>query len=697
LTLALLVTLGGQGAPLRADEETTDADGEPLPVEREFLLVEESLPHLPSSNTIATKLPVAQEKTPANVGVVSSTLIEEQGGRVLGDALTNVSGVNVHTFNGVFDLFLVRGFDSISSGLVLTDGAPEPEATFYQLYNTERVEVLKGPGGFLYGSNPLAAAVNIVREQPVPVSFGVVGLSAGSFDTFEGHFDLNRASRDGELAFRINGLWRESDGYRDRIDSEVTAFNPAMTWSSADGRSLNLNLELASSDYRPDAGLPIFLGETPDVPRSRSYGSPFDDSQQDVGRLQGDFETPLGDNLRLRNKLYYRDLDWQTSGTLLGFVIPGFAGLEVTRSLLVLDDHQTFAGNQLELLWNGTTGGVSHTLVAGLEVARFDDEFRLDVAVLPSINLFDPVETAAPPLFFLPGQTQAGDTRSEVIAPYLVDQIAFNEKLQLMVGLRWDEIDFEDPVQGKSLDHGEASPMLGLVYAATPRLSLYANAGRSFAPPSPRVTVPQSEPEESRQLEAGLRRTLQNGRGRLTLAVYELERDNIAIPDDNGFTQQVGDQRSRGVELELVGELPGGVRSTLAYSYNDAELTRFAESVLVGFFPPTFATVDRSGNTAAFAPEHLLNVWLSRRFGSRFHLGLGGRFVDEQFIAEDNATVIDSYVTLDASISYLLRDWRLTLNLKNLADEEYDTRGFGGSSVIPAAPFTAFLSFEYRL
>ena len=110
---------------------------------------------------------------------------------------------------------MLRGFDSLSSGLILTDGAPEPETTYYQLYNAERVEVLKGPAGFLYGSDPLAGVVNIVRKQPVPVSFATFGARGGSHGTAEGTLDFGLGSEGRPVSFRLNAFWRESDGYRD--------------------------------------------------------------------------------------------------------------------------------------------------------------------------------------------------------------------------------------------------------------------------------------------------------------------------------------------------------------------------------------------------------------------------------------------------------------------------------------------------
>ena len=670
-----------------------DEDGGPATLKEE-VWVEESLPYAPASNTVATKLPVEQRWTPANVGVVDRELFEEQGAIVLGDALENVSGVGVQTGFGIFDLFVLRGFDSLNGGLVLTDGAPEPESAFYQLYNTERVELFKGPAGFLYGGNPLAGLVNLVRKTPLPASFTVAGVSAGSFGTYEATLDAN-FWEEGPWGLRLNGLWREGDGHRDNLDHETLAVNPVLAWRPSERTTLTVGLEWMQADFQPDAGIPVIGGRIADVDRETSYASPYDRSEQDIGRLQLDFERQLSDRTTVRNKTYVRQLDWVSDGTLLGFVFPNAAGsLDVTRTLLLLSDEQEFVGNQLELVLTRETGGVEHRLLAGVELARFDDDYTLDVALLPTIDVFQPVETAFGQPFVLPGFSSAGDARSTVVAPYLVDQIVLSERLQLLVGARWDTIDFDDRLAGVSRSYDELSPMLGLVVSATDTLSLYANAGRSFAPPSPRV-LDAPEPEESRQLEVGARWAAPDGRLRATLAAYELERDNIAIPDDNGFTQQAGDQRSRGLELELAGSPGNGWRTFFNYAYNDAELTRFSELVQLPL-PPGFAVFDRSGNRPAFAPEHLANLWVSRRLPGGWSLGGGGRFVGEQFIAEDNATRLGSYALLNASAGRTFGAWRVSLHLDNLTDEEYETRGFGGASVIPGRPFSATLRVEVR-
>ncbi len=300
------------------------------------------------------------------------------------------------------------------------------------------------------------------------------------------------------------------------------------------------------------------------------------------------------------------------------------------------------------------------------------------------------------PPFPLPDQSFAGDSRAIVAAPYVVDQIQFGTKLNVLLGGRFDGIDFSDDVTGFERDDSEFSPMAGVLVAATPDLSLYANYSRAFAPPSARV-VGELEPERGTQYEGGVKKRFSAWKTETVFAVYQLERDNIPIPDDNGFTQQSGDQRSRGFEIDVAAEPSPTFRTFFSYAFNDGELTSFAERVQVSLFPPAVATIDRSGNKPAFAPEHVLNLWVSKDVTDRFGVGGGARYVSSQFIAEDNVFELDSVFTLDATAFYRFGDLRLRVNLKNITDREYYMRGFGSGSVIPAPPFTAYVGFDYEM
>lgn len=701
LTITTLLLLAVAAAPALAQQSDSDQEQELEVRATEFIHVEGSLPFVPVSNTIATKLSVPLERTPNHIGLVARPLFEQQYGQVLGDALRNVSNVNVQPGFGVHDFFVIRGFDSLSSSLVLTDGAPEPEATFYQLYNVELVEVLKGPGGFLYGSNPLAGAVNLVRKQPTAARMIHFGGAAGSFSTFEGTADANHASDDRTLMARANVLYRDAGSWRDVKESNVFGFNPSLTWKPSDDQRLNLNFEYLQSEFSPDAGIPLLATEPAAVDPATNYNSLRDRSDQDVLRLQADYEVTVGDSLSVRNKLYYRGLDWTSDGTLLLGAVPFVAGesviaYSVLRTRVELLDDQGVVGNQLEAVFDLDAGDTHHDLLAGVEFTRATDTFAIDVSFLSPVALENPAQTSDPG-FPIPGQSLAGEPTSTVFAPYVVDQVALGERVQLVAGARFDFIDFEDELTGRERSDSELSPMFGAVWLPTDAVSIYGNFSRSFAPPSPRA-FGELEPERSRQLEAGVKAWFMDRRARATAAIYHLERDNIAIPDDNGFTQQIGNQRSRGFELELAVEPGDGVRAVASYAYNDAELTEFAELV----FPP-FGTdqlvptvFDRSGNRPAFAPEHLADFWASKSFARGYVIGVGGRYMGEQFIAEDNAATIPDAFVASAMIGYDWADYRLSLNVQNLTDSSYFLRGFGAQSVIPASPIAAFLRFSIR-
>ena len=650
----------------------------------------------PKAPAIATKLPLALQSTPVSVGVVGHGTTELQAGTILGDALKNVSGVNVQSGFGVFDFFLIRGFDSLDNGLVLTDGAAEPEVTFYNLYNVEQVEVLKGPGAFLYGANPLSGTVNIVRKRPTFENFARASASVGRFSTYRTAVDLGRGDDDGALAYRLNAQLQGSDNYRDTKDNHSFGINPTLVWRRGD-RTLDLNAEYSISEYKTDAGLPILGGQLVDVPRTRSYQSPFDISDQTVYRLRADFNAPISEGVSLRDKVYFTDLDWASTGTLFtgpafdqqGQLMPGLAG----RTLTVLENRQRLTGNQLEIVIKKSTGMVNHLLLAGVEVSRLVDEYTLDVALLPGIGIDDPVETASKPFVLLPSQRRSGTARTHSLAPYAVDRLALTDKFQLFASGRLDVIDYEDEDNGLAQDYARFSPMVGLVYEPSQQLSFYASGGRAFAPPSS-LGRGERQIEESRQLEIGTRKQLSR-RVDGALAVYRLEKD---VARDDGVTRHSGKQRSQGIELDLTARPAKGWEWVLSYAFTRGELRNFDELFRRPNPDGTVAeiNVDLSGNRPAFVPEHLLNLWATKQFSRTVWLGAGMRYTGGQFTSTDNAFKIDPTLTFDAALSYIRGPGRLQLNLKNLTNREYETRGFGSASVIPANPVSLRATVDWE-
>ncbi len=664
----------------------------------EEIVVTESKEKVPTVSTVATKIPVPIRLTPGSIGVVNRGLFQHQSGVVLGDALRNVSGVNIQTVFGVTDFFIIRGFDSLSSGLVLTDGASEPEATFYHLYNLARVEVLKGPGAFLYGGNPLSGSVNLSRKQPIFANAFQIAGSYGPYSTGRGTLDGNWANLDRGIALRVNALRQVSNGYRDDKDSGLWAVNPAATWRPNDKTMVTANFEYVTSQYKPDSGLPIIGEMVADVPRTQSYQSPFDTSDQNIYRARVDIQSRVSRHITLRDKLYYTDFSWVSDGTLFSGVFPNAQqGLDILRSLLLLDDHQKVLGNQFELLFTFSTGSVEHTLLTGLELMQWKDKFTLDVAALPNIDVAAPTETASRPFFILPGQSQGADSKSLVIAPYIVNRMSFSARAQVFLGARYDRIDYDDPLTSTAREYDKLSPMAGLVVSPADDFSFYANAGKAFAPPSSQVVGPRKT-EESIQIEVGAKKYLMDNRLHASLAFYNLIKNNIGIPDATGITKQDGDQWSRGVELDVMIHPAKNWHTFLSYAFSSAELTRFAE--LIPVFTQTGVTyqrVDRSGNAPAFSPRHILNLWTAKGFDNGLEFGIGARYVTRQFIAEDNQFQIRDVLSVDASASYTYGRTKFRINAKNLTNRKYETRGFGATSIIPADPFGLYCAFEINL
>jgi iron complex outermembrane receptor protein len=691
-TVVLSLAVLASGASLRAQ------DAEPSPeVKREDQVnVESELPAVPPSSTAATRLLVPVEELPLTVSVVPARLARDQQAFVLSDALRNASGVNAAAGFGVFDVFTVRGFDSLSSSLVLSDGVLEPESTFYPLYDVRQVEVLKGPGAFLYGGNALAGAVQVVRKQPAPGRFAELSGTFGRYGTFAGAVDGNATSTDGTWGFRLNGTWQGTDNYREIGEGELYAIHPVLSWRPDDRTRVNAGVELLRSEQAPDAGLP-FVGESGStfapVDRTTSYQSPFDGSEQDVVRVRLDAQRRFG-NVTLRNHFYATTLDWQSKGTVFAGLVPAGNQTLLARTLVDLDDRQSLVGNQLEAAVSFSTGRVEHELLGGVEVSRLADRFVQDVGLLAPVDLLDPVEPpgGGTPIT-LPAFGLQGDGRSLVIAPYVVDRMNVSSSVHVFAGARLDAIDYEDPSTSTDRSDTRVSPLLGLVVDATDTLSFHLSGGTSFAPPSSQVRGPR-DPESGAQVEAGAKLRFLDGKAFLGVSGYALERSDIAIPDSSGLLSQVGDQESKGLEVDLSAEPAPGFVTYASYAFTDSELTNYAELFLT---PQGPFVVDRSGNSPAWVPRHLANVWISKEWGWGLGLAGGMRASSSQFAGEDNRYQVTGYTTFDASVSYRHGRMKGTLFARNLAGTEYETRGVAGGSAIPARPFELICRFDLRL
>ncbi len=657
-------------------------------------------------SSIAFKTPLSFLETPLSVGVVSSGLLDSQSAVGLGDALKNVSGAQAQGGFGVFETFIIRGFESLSSGLVMTDGSPEPEVGFYDLYNIERVEVLKGPSAFLYGGNALSGTVNLARKKPTGDTFAHFRFGYGQFNTRRVMGDFGWGE-DTPISVRLNTMWEQSDRYRDDKESSAVAVNPSFLYELDESTTIGAELEYSFVERKSDAGIPLLPDDTgafrmlPDVSRTSSYQSEDDLSEQTTLRAQLNFETRLSDRFTLRDKVYFTDFKWDSSGTLFaGFdPVPGLPPLDsvsVNRIVTTLDDAQVVIGNQLEALVDIDTGPVLHEFLIGLETAQWTDEFTIGVSFISPIgltNLASLPSTVFPPMPI--DEPQEADASSLILAPYVVDRLNLTEDIQVFLGARFDSISYEDPKSETERSYSQLSPLAGAVYSLSESGSVYASFSQSFAPPSARV-VGEPEAETAQQAEIGTKHRLMDGKAQISLALFRMEKD-IQLPDDSGVLSQTGTQLSQGAEIDIAAELMPGWMAMIAYAFTDAEYTELIRTF--EFQMPDGSTgeidIPLAGNTPQFAPTHLLHLWTEKRLENGLGVSAGWRYVGAQFIAPDNAYEMDGYSLLDASAFYEYEGFRVRLTGKNLTDVEYEMWGFGGLSLIPGNPREAFLSVEW--
>jgi TonB-dependent siderophore receptor len=664
---------------------------------------------IPQYSLIATKLLIPLQNIPLSVGIVTNSLITTQNDFLLSDALKNISSVNTQTGFGVHDYFIIRGLSSLDNALIMTDGTLEPEVTYYNLYNIDRIEVLKGPGAFLYGSNPLSGTVNLARKQPLFKNFLNLSSTGGQYNTFRQTIDAGYSDPHHRFASRLNMLWERSDNYRDDKDNKVIAINPSVIYYLNPTLTVNANFEFIDSKYKPDTGLPLLynpftqqLDKIADVPRTTSYQAPFDFSDQKIFRSKLNFEKKFNNSLSFQSKFYYTRLDWNSQGTLINGAFPTQIGsMIVSRSLSYLEDLRDLYGNQNEFVLSTNTGSLQHKILAGIEWNILKEDYRYDnVPSLPPMDLFNPVETAVEGQLVMYPYLK-GDVTNTVLAPYAIDHITVSDQLQLTAGLRYDIIKFENKATNfqADRDYRNLSPMIGINYSPFFGISVYANSGSAYAPPSSQV-VGDQKAEKSIQYEIGIKQSYLDNQIQFDLSYYHLQKKNIAIPGFDGISKQLGDLLSKGIEVELQAEPLRNWFTNASYAYSDVELTKFHESVPVGadeYQRPIYMVFDRSGNDPAFTPKHILNIWTTKELSNGLGFGGGVRYLSDQYIDEDNVFKINAATVFDALIYYKFSRFNVSLNMKNLTSEKYEIRGFGNSSVVPAAPRSIFGKIDFSL
>lgn len=271
----------------------------------------------------------------------------------------------------------------------------------------------------------------------------------------------------------------------------------------------------------------------------------------------------------------------------------------------------------------------------------------------------------------------------------------------MLAGLRYDTLSQKTiNLPGSSIEAGETNlnqsaltPRIGLLYQFTDQLSLYGNYSRSFTPNTGvTATGTPLEPQKASGYEFGIKTELFDRKLLATLAYFDITKQNVAVtdPDFPLFSKTTGEQRSRGIEVDLSGELAPGWKIITSYSYTNAKVTAETDSALIG-------------NRLFGTPEHAASLWTTYEIqkGDFKGLGVGAgvNYVGDRQGDLANSFRLGSYFTTNAAIYYKGDRWRTGLNFKNIGNIKYveSTDGRDSGSNNFGDPFTVVgsLSFQF--
>lgn len=650
------------------------------------------------------------KEIPQSIQVIGSELLADLNVTRLDSALDLASGVSrQNNFGGLWDAFAVRGFagdENFPSGFLVNGfnggrgyGGPRDAS------NIERIEVIKGPNGAVFGRGEPGGTVNIItKKASVNDTFGSASASYGSYDTYRIEGDANLAISP-NVAIRVNGAYEEGDSFRDTIHSKKLVLTPSALLRIGDNTSLTYELEYVDQEVPFDRGVVAIDGELGLIPRSRFLGEPGNGPiKVKVAGHQVQLQQDLGGN------------DWVAIAGF-GYRDTSFTGYsadpELALSRQIIDNDGTNLARQRrfrdydttntvlrgEVSGKVYTGSLVHHVLVGADWDRFKIDlyqlrYRPPVYVAGSpitaannaINVFDPVYGQ------LPEPTGVVQDYVEVqksYGLYFQDQMDLTDRLKLRFGGRYDHFRQRFSNRADAVVKKRFSPTAGILYEVTDTIGIYGGYGTGFRPNSGLDAAGNPfSPETSRSFEVGARYTSPGEGITATIAAYTMKKNNILTSDpvNAGFSIAGGKARSRGIEADVTANLPGDLTILATYSFTDAE---WASSSL----DPNFAALIVEGDPLINIPKHQANLLVTKGFdlGGAGKLTIGGglNYVGKRLGETATTFYLPGYTLARALISYEpAENIRVGVDVTNLFDKTYYASSYSQLWVQPGTPRT---------
>ncbi|WP_325923820.1 catecholate siderophore receptor Fiu [Pantoea dispersa] len=691
------------------------------------LVVEARTPSLYAPNASADpKFTRPLVDTTRTMTVIPDQVIKDQGVTNLTDALKNVPGVGAFYAgeNGsstTGDAVYMRGVDTSNS--IYVDGIRDIASVTRDTFNTQQVEVIKGPSGTDYGRSAPSGSINMISKQPRLDTGLDASVSAGSAWMRRGTLDYNQAIND-NAAFRLNLMGEKThDAARDNIQNERYGVAPSLALGLDTATRLYVNYLHVHQNNTPDGGIPTVglpgysapsaayaaLNNSGKVATSNYYGtdSDFDKSTTDSATLR--FEHDLSDNTTLRNTTRWSRVKQEY---LLTAVMGGASNITApnpndvgswrwSRLANTKDISNRILTNQTNITSKFATGSVGHDVSAGVEFTRENQTtYGVNALTPPAVNIYHPISSISIGGLDRNGANANGQT--DTFGIYAFDTLAITPDFELNGGIRLDNYHTEydsatacggtgrgalacpagvarnSPVT--TVDTAKSGNLVnwkaGALYRLTEQGNLYVNYAISQQPPGGSsfalaaggsgnsANRTDFKPQKAKSSEVGTKWQVLDKRLLLNAALFRTDIENEVDANDDGTYSQTGKKRVEGYELSATGNITPDWEIIAGYTMQHA-------SVREG------ASVAQDGSSAlAYTPKHAFTLWTNYQATDALSVGAGARYVGSLRRGSDGAVGTpdhtEGYWVADAKLGYKVNNnLDLQLNVYNLFDTNY--------------------------
>lgn len=722
-------SLAAQTAGTTKPATTTKTDDKPANTNLKEIVVEANAQVYNPSRLQSPKYTEPLRDTPQTITVIPKAVIQDRGAFSLRDVLRNTPGISMQAGEGVSgsgtgDNLAIRGFTSRSDWFI--DGMRDLGTYSRDPFNTEQVEIAKGPSSTFIGRGSTGGSINLVTKMANLTPYNQSDFTYGSDNLYRATIDVNEKLNE-HTAFRLNGMYHHNDvPGRDNVTNERYGIGASLAFGLDTDTRFTLNYQRLEENNVPDFGIPWvptnntlpFTGSATGLeayanqPAPVDYDTFYGRRNYDFQRNQGDiitaiFEHDFSSRLRIRNTTRYSRLHADGRVTAPRFR-DQVAGAPVQYSGTLAREEQRrrmtneYFGNQTLLMADFDTGVLKHALVTGLEFYWERQLSASQAGITTFTDLFDPGVTTGLPN----GQPNAGrDGRTDLpgsaeahldtISFFIFDTVKIGRHWEVVGGVRYDHLDAEQRGAGNGdfFGGGNAGPSnrddlfswrAALIYKPVEIGSIYFGYGTSFNPTvdgaipgglglvtPTNATSAGLSPEESRAMELGTKWDLFKERLSLTAALFRTEKYN-ARTTSGGVTTLSGDLVVEGIELGLAGQITKNWQIFAGATHMESEVSASSNAAEVG-------------NPIPNTPDYTFNLWTTYRVLDALQVGFGAQYMGNVIGNSANPTrVVPDYWTMDAMIAYRVSEHlTLRVNLYNLADKRYIETSSSTGHVIP--------------